>query len=129
MGRLCGIVAHMTISADMMWAIGLFEGEGCISLKKRAKPFWKPHVQLELTSTDLDVLNRFTSIVGFGAIQPRAKVAGCKQAWVWRGCKAHENAELLTLWVPQLGERRRGKALMALAVYYRPYKKREKRAA
>ena len=112
------------IDLDMMWAIGLFEGEGCICLSKRKGQGWKMDVRLELTSTDLDVLKRFHSIVGFGTTRVRSKAEGCKTAWRWVGSQVDDVAELLALWIPHLGERRRGKVLKGLAVYYRPYKKR-----
>ncbi len=51
------------------WAAGLFEGEGCIYLKKHNRPGRGTHDRrLYVTSTDLDVLQRFRSIVACGAI-------------------------------------------------------------
>jgi hypothetical protein len=54
---------------ETAWAAGLFEGEGCVSRyittkRSRQYGYW----QTKLSSTDLDVVERFCEIVGVGRI-------------------------------------------------------------
>ena len=51
----------MPTEAELAWAAGLFEGEGCITL---CGEFDSP--RLKLSMTDFDVIERFAGIVGEG---------------------------------------------------------------
>lgn len=46
---------------DLAWAAGLFEGEGSISLKPKT-------LQLQLASTDEDVVRKFCGLIGLGKV-------------------------------------------------------------
>lgn len=74
--------------------IGLFEGEGCISGGKAKKSF-APVIQI--SSTDLDVLENIQRIVGAGYIyaKPRRK-EGWKIPYVWSLTKAEDVWEFVT---------------------------------
>ena len=88
---------------DIAWMTGLFEGEGYIT---------STQVGLGINMTDLDILQRFQSIVGVGSIRPR-KVYGetHKPCWSWAIWNKADVYRLLELMLPYFGERR---ALAAL---------------
>ena len=48
---------------DIVWAAGLFEGEGCTYLFKDRRS-----VQLLVKMTDLDVLERLAVVAGYGKV-------------------------------------------------------------
>ena len=94
---------------ELAWAVGLFEGEGCISLLKGKK-----RVTLRVASTDLDVLQRFHSIVGCGQIHTRKKrMDHWKQSYEWQAGKRQDVLRMLKQMLPWLGERRAYIALNA----------------
>ena len=95
---------------DMYWAIGLFEGEGCISIVKSRR-----EVRLRMVSTDLDVLERFREIVGYGSISERKKrEEHHKPAWEWYSKGRLKIIATLSLWLPHFSKRRAAKAREAL---------------
>ena len=96
----------MTI--ENVWAIGLFEGEGSITISKK----WNA-VSLQLTSTDYDVIKRFAEIFG-GKVYKCVKRGECKQSWNWYLSRKKDVYQLLVKILPLLGERRACKALDAL---------------
>lgn len=105
---------------ELAWVAGLFEGEGCIVIRPRQDPAWKPSVRLELTSTDPDVLRRLQFICG-GKIAPfRRDRGGVKPYQRWTLSKMTEVADLLEAMLPWLGARRGEKAAEALSILYRP---------
>lgn len=96
------------------WITGMFEGEGCIKLPKG-----QPNaVQLQVTSTDLDILNRFQSIVSCGTVKRLIRSEkyelGRKPVYVWNVNNKSDVTYLLTAMLPLFGERRREKSLVAL---------------
>lgn len=96
----------MSRATDIAWAGGLFEGEGCIALLRFTR---RTGLALIVTSTDVDVLERFQEIVGCGSITAKAqrnRRPHHKQVYEWRiagRCDVDRVANLL--W-PHLGERR-----------------------
>jgi len=98
---------------ELAWAVGLFEGEGCISLIKDTK-----RVYLRVASTDKDVLDRFHSIVGCGNIHTRkTRQAHWKQAYEWSCGKRRDVYRLLQIFLPWFGERRAYVTLNAFDYY------------
>jgi hypothetical protein len=93
------------LTTDLAWAIGLFEGEGCITMSKAL-------VQVSMRSTDKDVMERFVGIIGAGTVRlsrsPSAP-AHHKDQWAWQlvGGPAEY---FLRMILPWLCERRRGRA-------------------
>lgn len=104
---------------ETVWAAGLFEGEGAIWLTKREK---LPRIRL--SSTDLDVLQRFLAAVGAGYILGPYRCNGSKTPanrkpiYNWETNRLPEIAAVLSDFFPFLGERRRARAAEVLAEYY-----------
>jgi hypothetical protein len=87
---------------DIAWAAGLFEGEGSCSISNLDQP------RVELTSCDEDIVLRFASIIGFGAITTRKRRKDThKQAWTWYVQEKYNVIEAISLLLPYLGERRK----------------------
>jgi hypothetical protein len=91
----------LTSATDVAWAAGLFEGEGCISVKRQGG---RAYLVIALVTTDLDVMERFHAIVGVGHVNQRP-VRGHKMQWQWHAHSADARA-VTTLFLPYLGERR-----------------------
>lgn len=90
--------------SDIAWAAGLFEGEGCITTANK-------NPRLSLGSTDLDVLEKFLSVVGVGKISKgiRSPIA-TKDIWVWRTAQFEYVQAVLAAFWPWLCSRRRARA-------------------
>lgn len=110
---------------EFAWAVGLFEGEGCIGHREETLR-GEPRVQLDgtvtrtrelmLATTDLDVLERFHAAVGgVGKIYGPTQRPPHKPIWRWRCGKWADLAPLLERMLPLLGERRAEKARELLA--------------
>jgi hypothetical protein len=99
---------------EIAWAAGLFEGEGSFIVHHNRR-----YGGASLATTDRDVLDRFQAIVGFGniyAAMGKAHGAGVaagtrKQCYQWSGWSAVQVRQLIDLFWPYLGERRRARAL------------------
>lgn len=99
--------------ADIAWAAGLFEGEGCISrsVQRGGLIRW----QLILTSTDRDVLERFRGVLGFGSIYRKHQpVERWKPCYSWILSKHFLIYAVLVMLYPWFGKRRQAKAREAL---------------
>ena len=99
------------------WAAGLFEGEGSLTRDKRRPATYMLRVEM----TDLDVLERFQEVVGYGSIHyndspSRHKIYNRKPSYIYRLCKRVDIADLLGKMLPYLGLRRAYHALNALDV-------------
>lgn len=99
-------VAKNWTRENLAWAAGLFEGEGSIDPKGN---------RLSLTTTDLDVLNKFLSVAGCGHIyqrkpNPLKKQLGKKTQWTWVINRQEYTQALLAAMWEWLGVRRRVKA-------------------
>jgi len=92
---------------DIAWAAGLFEGEGCLTWHKRPNGRLYPHASL--TTTDLDVIERFTEIMGFGNIGKPQIRPDRKPCWKWRAVGLHSMVALNDRIGIYLGNRRRVK--------------------
>lgn len=100
---------------ELLWAAGLFEGEGCLTL-------CRGHAYLKLCSTDEDVVRRFHAAIGLGTVRREdyfQRKHGYKVQWRWQlGAKAHVNVVIHEL-LPHLGRRRRDRAAQLLQVLER----------
>ncbi len=94
------------------WFVGLFEGEGYISASKKT-----PHLfVLGITSTDRDVLDRVVDIAGGKIYGPYIKEQGrIKPQYTWYLSTKKETVPLLERMIPLLCERRKTRAMAALA--------------
>ena len=100
--------------SEVAWAGGLFEGEGSLNLKTRKNS--TPWPRAIVTSTDLDVLERFQAAIGVGHINGPYFRGHHKPYWQWQTSKrAAVKYVITTLW-PYLGERRRSAATRLLEV-------------
>ena len=89
---------------DLAWAVGLFEGEGCIHIRKNQRG-----CQLSIQMSDLDIIERFAQIVGYGSINKSNRDAypsHWKPQWRWKMCRIDECYKLLELFLPYFGLRR-----------------------
>lgn len=99
-------------SCELAWAAGLFEGEGWIS--SHAKGELGTYAILGLTSTDEDVVRRFSSAIGVGSVtgpyRYPTRPAHWLPRWTWH-CRRHADVGIaLNLLWPWLCSRRRDKA-------------------
>lgn len=101
----------MASKEEIAWAAGLFEGEGCITRKTNSKT-----MVLKLLMTDRDVVERLLSIAGAGSFYVVQRPPPLLQAYQWQCAEADKVEELLLLWMPWLGSRRRARAEEALRV-------------
>ncbi len=100
---------------DWAWAAGYFEGEGCITIRRRRPEdiYRSGHISLHVVSADRDVLERLRVIVGVGSItgpfmpaSPLSKKPLCR--WQVAGKKAEALCDN-HLFVDLLGGRRRAR--------------------
>ena len=100
------------------WAAGLFEGEGSLTKHSKRKASWMLRVEM----TDLDVVENFQNVIGYGTITlndspSRHKIFNRKPSWIYRLCsKSHIRSFLVSV-LPLLGNRRAHKALDCLDNY------------
>lgn len=93
--------------SEIAWAAGLFEGEGCISLRTAGKGG-----TLVLRTTDPDVLDRFVRAVGdVGTVRGPLPIAKPhhKPSYEWRVSKWAHIVQILEDFRPWLGQRRLAK--------------------
>lgn len=88
---------------DVIWAAGLFEGEGCISSSPKN---FLPKVLIY--STDYDVIERFHQIVGCGKIYGPYKSASMegKPKWGWQSTQFETAQAVAAMLWPWLCSRR-----------------------
>jgi len=101
---------------EFAWAVGLFEGEGCIDTVSSPHGKRRPYPRARLTTTDVDVARRFAAL-GFGGRVggPYAKPNGNKDQYVWE-ITGHAAIQFLHRVMPYLCERRLSKAREVLAL-------------
>ena len=100
---------------NLGWAVGIFEGEGCIHIPCVRPRHRQPSPVLSVQMSDEDVLRRFTSLVGGNCSGPSLRVNRKQQKPIWRwSLGGRKTIPLLTLFLPHLGKRRRAKAVQAL---------------
>lgn len=102
------IVVPKRTEADIAWAAGLFEGEGCIVVYKAPKLGG----MLTINMTDLDVLQKFHGIVGSGTLRGpyRAQKVQHKPHYTWTVARWAHVEQIVHDFYPYLGQRRRAKA-------------------
>jgi hypothetical protein len=100
---------------EIIWASGLFEGEGCITMSQGK------HIRLQLNSTDEDVVRRFHKAVNVGMVEGPMRAhtwpTKWKSQWRWR-CSNFEHCQAVValLW-NGLGRRRRHRAKELLLLH------------
>lgn len=95
--------------ADLAWAAGLFEGEGCVSAYVRRNGSVQMQIRLEMT--DGDVVERFALIMGCGNVSIRPPQ---REHWLplhsWRVYEAEKVRDCIQRLLPFLGKRRTARA-------------------
>lgn len=103
----------MASDTEIAWAAGLFEGEGTFD--------WHGcQIRVTMSLTDLDVLQRFASIVGNGTISGPIKRKDAKPHWkpCWHWWAIGQNVVTICFaFLPYLGQRRSAKAREVLAKF------------
>tara|TARA_Y100001973_G_scaffold24070_1_gene35930 strand:- start:1474 stop:1896 length:423 start_codon:yes stop_codon:yes gene_type:complete len=94
---------------DIVWAAGLFEGEGSICTKKQIPK----HRYLKIGMTDKDVMQRFVNVIGYGNLNGPYKGTN-KPFWAWEVSKKTEVLRILKMFLPHFGKRRAEKAIEAI---------------
>lgn len=103
---------------DIAWAVGLFEGEGCIGIWKTQKGRKLPLIRLSLEMTDRDVVERFCEVVACGRVTgPHVykRPTNRKPTYGWLISNRADVERILLMFQPWLGERRSSKAQEVLA--------------
>lgn len=69
--------------ADLAWAAGLIDGEGCVLIAKRSERDYQ--LRLTVAMVHKPTLDRLRSIFGVGNVRPHvgARPDGWRQKWVW----------------------------------------------
>ena len=104
-----------TSNVEIAWAAGLFEGEGWAGFYKtpgrtrkdgtKSRPEGYFYPKLAMSMTDLDVLQKFQSIVGGGITGPYTNGHN-KPIWYWRETKPENAKRTARLLYPYLCGRR-----------------------
>lgn len=94
------------LSNDEHWALGLFEGEGCLTISGG-------YPRIKLNSTDEDVVRRFERVVGLGQVrEDRAQEKyGYRRQWEWYAASKRDVGHFLLRYFSLFGTRRRERAL------------------
>ena len=97
------------MSINEAWAIGLFEGEGCISIPKTCNS-----AIMTVKTTDLDVAQRLQDIWGGRLYKVKRSQSNIKQPYVWKLQNKPVVRRILSNIIPHLSERRACKASDAI---------------
>ena len=90
-------------SAQVAWAAGIFEGEGCVFRRKG-----RSTVQASVTMTDRDRIELLHKILGVGTvIEVKPQKAHWKPAWKWSTASHDGVRHVGEMLYPWLGPRRR----------------------
>lgn len=105
-------------TAEIAWAAGLFEGEGCFAYQgPSATRRSGANVRTEVAMTDFEPVERFHRIVGVGRLLPKPKrEAHHNDQLLWRVTDRAGVEAVLELLRPWLSERRmaRGEEILSL---------------
>ena len=95
-------------STQLAWAVGLFEGEGCMTW--RDKEHKRPY--LKMSMTDFDVVEKFLDVIGVGRLDfIDKKNPKWKHQLQWRTTNERDCRNILSMFLPYFGNRRAHKAL------------------
>lgn len=103
----------MLTAMDFGWAVGMFEGEGCINASKTRHG----RVELALTSTDQDTADRFCEIMGGKVYGPYDQVKPHHKPYYQWTVTGPDAVLLLQVMLPYLHSRRTEVGSSALAAY------------
>ena len=97
---------------DIVWAAGLFEGEGYICPDTKKNHYWCIGIEM----SDKDVLERYANVLGSDLLRPRKTMQKNqkKQSWIVNITKRSEVLRILKMFLPHLGKRRAARAIEAI---------------
>ena len=105
------------------WAAGYFDGEGCLHSRKTASDdggrssashlTWR----MTISSTDLDMLEKFRDVFGIGAIYGPRTGEGRKPIWVWKVASPAKIYAICAAMLPFLCARRAEKFAEFMAYF------------
>lgn len=98
-------------NTDRAWLAGLYEGEGCCSVRDNSKS-----VSIIMTTTDKDVIEKVQSIFGSGNVTVQNR-PNRKESYQWSVGKRNEVERFISETIEFLGQRRTEKFNEALNVY------------
>jgi hypothetical protein len=103
--------------AEIVWAGGLFEGEGCFYYSARSG-----YRSAQISMTDEEPLRRFhEAVVGVGKLRgPYERNLPRKEVWVWSATTFEEVQAVAAMLWPYLSERRRAAARAVILPPARP---------
>lgn len=131
-----GVLTPDLSDAEIAWAAGLFEGEGCFTRTVRRQVILRTiggleveymQLQMSLSMTDEDVVRRYHSIVNCGGITIRDFPGKLKRQWMWQVQRLDDVKRLYDTFYPWLGERRRHRGQEVIDEYQavREYREEE----
>ena len=97
--------------AEVAWAAGLMEGEGCFSVVTQrqthnGKEYEYLYPDVSMASTDEETIARFTKVVGAGRVYGPYPRPG-KDVWWWKTRRPDEVIRVCEMLYPWMGTRRR----------------------
>lgn len=113
----------MARKTDLAWAAGLFEGEGCVSVREVKG---HPYAYLILGTTDEDVVARFHKVVECGRLSVRPLKPPHKDLHLWQTGRHEDVRRLIEVFRPYMGARRSAKMDEALAALDTPRRQRHR---
>ena len=108
----------LTFTDPFAWALGIFEGEGCLSYCQSGD-YWEMSVEM----TDMDVLWSYYEAIGCvgnltGLKKRPSSAENHKASGRWRTCKKSLIHDLVIRFYPYMHERRRAKCDEFFAWYH-----------
>lgn len=100
------------ITREVMWAVGLFEGEGCISVSVANGT--RVYVRMQLGMTDRDVIERFQRAVGGVGHIKESSGGRNKPMYCWTLSRQEQVRGLYAVMRPHLSSRRQSQGDAAL---------------
>lgn len=111
-----------SITIEQAWAIGIFEGEGCISIHKPTARQRHRLVRLTVSSTDKDVIEIFHNIIGVGNIRFRpSRSSNLKPSYIWTTHSKDDMIYAIQFLMPGLCNRRSERAKEAIHILENEY--------
>ena len=111
-------VAHVGLKReDIIWAAGLFEGEGSISITTIASGKMYPRIKIKMT--DEDTIKKFASIFGLthrSVQKDKSWKSHYKDAW-YADSSGKRAVAILYMIFPWLGERRKCRVEEVLSLW------------
>jgi hypothetical protein len=108
----CSVATHDLRLDEFSWFVGLFEGEGCIDVRRTGR---KTYLRLQVQMTDEDTIKRVAAFAGCGSLYgPYRRTNSRRDIWNWYA-HSDDAYRVLMPMLPHLSERRQDAAQSAMA--------------